>query len=146
MFEALIKLFIPAQQIIQLFTLKIETSKAIEEIAKNVESECAGHNFALLKSYVYHEIVESKGFPIQRKVFIYDICRAKTASMMLTSNPEFSNFMPCTFSIYEENNKTIISTKNMELLLDAVKSNKALFSEATDLFSTFKSMLNKLAK
>jgi len=55
-----------------------------------------------------YEIVESKGFHISRNVFIYNTCQAKTACMMHSSNPEFTVFMPCTLSVYEEYGKTAI--------------------------------------
>jgi uncharacterized protein (DUF302 family) len=92
----------------------------------------------------YHEIVESKGFPISRKVNIYDICQAKAASLMLSTNPHFSIFMPCTLAIYEKDNDTIISTMNMEFLLKAVSSNKELYDEAKTLFNSFKSLMSSL--
>ena len=135
----------PAGKMVEMFTLKIESDLPIARIADKVEAACATHNFALLQSYNYHQIVESKGFPIKRKTYIYDICQAKTASMMLTSNPEFSVFMPCTLSMYEENGKTIIATMNMEIMLKAVKNDKALFTEASNLFSTFKVMMKDLS-
>jgi len=145
MFKALMQSIMPAGKMIKMFTLKIESDLPILQIADKVEAACAAHNFALLQSYNYHQIVESKGFPIKRKTYIYDICQAKTASMMLTSNPEFSVFMPCTLSMYEENGKTIIATMNMEIMLKAVKNDKALFTEASNLFNSFKKMMNALA-
>jgi uncharacterized protein (DUF302 family) len=145
MLKKIMETIIPAGKMIKMFTLKIESDLPIVQIADKVETACAAHNFALLQSYNYHQIVESKGFPIKRKTFIYDICQAKTASMMLTSNPEFSVFMPCTLSLYEENGKTIISTMNMDIMLKAVKNDKALFTEASNLFDSFKAMMNSLA-
>ena len=128
-----------------MFTVKVDGKLSAEQTAAKVEAACQTHNFALLTAYIYHEIVESKGFPIQRKVFIYNICQAKTAAMMLTSNPEFSTFMPCTLSIYEDQGKTIISTMNMGLMLKAVRSNKELYKQATTLFGTLKIMMDQLA-
>jgi len=145
MFNKILESIMPAGKMIKMFTLKVESDLPIVQIAEKVEAACAAHNFALLQTYNYHQIVESKGFPIKRKTYIYDICQAKTASMMLTSNPEFSVFMPCTLSLYEENGKTIISTMNMEIILKAVKSDKALFTEASNLFYAFKKMMNTLA-
>ena len=145
MFGKIMEAIMPSGKMIKMFTLKIESDLPIVQIADKVESACAAHNFALLQSYNYHQIVESKGFPIKRKTYIYDICQAKTASMMLTSNPEFSVFMPCTLSMYEENGKTIIATMNMEILLKAVKKNNALYTEASALFISFKAMMNSLA-
>jgi uncharacterized protein (DUF302 family) len=100
----------------------------------------------LLQTYVYHEIVESKGFPIKRKVFVYEICQAKTAAAMLTDFPHFSIFMPCKLAIYEDNINTIISTMNMEIMLKAVGSNQELYKEATALFITLKSLMNSLSE
>lgn len=146
MFKTLMQSIMPAGKMIKMFTLKIESDLPIVKVADKVEAACAAYNFALLQSYNYHQIVGSKGFPIKRKTFIYDICQAKTASMMLTSNPEFSVFMPCTLSLYEENGKTIISTMNMEIMLKAVKDNKTLFTEVSILFNSFKTMMSSLAK
>ena len=64
---------------------------------------------------------------------------------MLTGNPEFSIFMPCKLAIYEEAGKTIISTMNMEFMLNAVESNRELYNEATSIFEILKALMKKLA-
>ncbi|OIR01317.1 hypothetical protein GALL_166050 [mine drainage metagenome] len=133
-----------AGAMIEMFTLKMTSNQSIEKIAQNVPIECEKNNFALLQTFIYHEIVESKGFPIKRKVFIYEICQAKVAAKMLTTNPEFSIFMPCKIAIYENDAQTIISTMNMEIMLKAVEDNKELYNEATTLFNTLKSLLTSL--
>ena len=135
----------PTKKMIEMFTLKIESNKSIEEISEKVAIECENHKFALLQTYIYQEILESKGFPIKRKVYIYEICQAKTASLMLTSNPEFSIFMPCKLAIFENEGKTIISTMNMGIMLNAVKSNKILYKEATTVFDAMNSLINSLS-
>ena len=122
-----------------------ESKLAAEEIALKVEAACAKNSLALLQTYIYHEIVESKGFPIQRKVFVYNICQAKTAAMMLTTNPEFSTFMPCTLSVYEADNKTVLSTMNMSMMLEVVQSNNELYDQASKLYKTFTCMMDELA-
>ena len=50
-----------------------ESSLTAEQVAGRVEAACNKYSLALLQTYIYHEIVESKGFPIQRKVFVYNI-------------------------------------------------------------------------
>jgi uncharacterized protein (DUF302 family) len=145
MLNKIFQAFMPPKKMIEMFTYKIVSSNSIESISAKVPGLCDQHKFALLQTYVYHEIVESKGFPIKRKVFIYEICQAKTAAGMLTDNPEFSIFMPCKLSIYEENGKTVISTMNMEIMLDAIKSNQSLYNEAISLFNTLKLLMNSLS-
>lgn len=136
----------PSEKMIEMFTLKLESKQTIETIAQEVSKECDNHKFALLQTYVYHDIVKEKGFPISRKVFIYEICQAKTAALMLTGNPEFSIFMPCKIAMYEDGGKTIISTMNMEIMLNAVKSNPDLYTEASSIFKTLKSLMTSLSK
>ena len=146
MFRKIITSFVPAKKMIDMFTYKIVSNQSIEKIADRVQTECDNYKFALLKTYNYHEIVESKGFPIKRKVYIYEICQAKTASLMLTDYSGFSIFMPCKLAIYEHDNKTIISTMDMSIMLKAVKANNELYNNAVSLFDTLKSLLNSLAK
>lgn len=133
------------EKMIEMVMYQTESNLAVEQVSGQVEAACQKYNLALLQTYKYHEIVESKGFPIQRKVFIYNICQAKTASMMLTSNPEFSTFMPCTLSVYEAGGKTILSTMNMGMMLEAIKSNIELYNQASNLFKTFTQMMDELA-
>jgi uncharacterized protein (DUF302 family) len=133
-----------SKKMIDMFTIEIISNQSIETVASNVQGMCDKYGFSLLQTYNYHEIVESKGFPIKRKVFIYEICQAKTASLMLTSNPNFAIFMPCKLALYEQDFKTIISTMDMEILLSAVKSDETLYQEATLLFNKLKSLMNSL--
>ena len=133
------------ENMVEMVMHQTKSNLTAEQIAGQVEAACNKYNLALLQTYIYHEIVESKGFPIQRKVFIYNICQAKTASMMLTTNPEFSTFMPCTLAVYEAGDKTVLSTMNMGMMLEAVKSNQELYNQASNLFMSFKQMMDELA-
>ena len=133
-----------SENMVEMVMHQTNSSLAAEEIAGQVEAACQKYSLALLQTYNYHEIVESKGFPIQRKVFVYNICQAKTASMMLTTNPEFSTFMPCTLAVYESDDKTVLSTMNMGMMLEAVKSNQELYNQASNLFQSFKQMMDEL--
>ncbi|MCF8347195.1 MAG: DUF302 domain-containing protein [Bacteroidales bacterium] len=142
MMSTLMKAFMPPKKMIDMFTLKVEANQEIEKISQQVPAKCEEYGFTLLTTYNYHEIVENKGFPIKQKVWIYEICVAKTAALMLTSNPNFSIFMPCKLSVYEENGKTIISTMNMGIMLEAVKTDKELYDNATSLFTSIKNMMN----
>lgn len=64
---------------------------------------------------------------------------------MLTTNPEFSTFMPCTLSVYDIGDKTVLSTMNMGMMLEAGKSNEELYNQASNLFISFKQIMDDLA-
>ena len=145
MIKQLVNAFMPAEKMIDMFIYKIVSNKSIEQIIEKVPAACEEKKFALLQTYVYHEIVESKGFPIERKVYIYEVCQANVAAVMLTDYPHFSIFMPCRISIYEDNGKVVISTMNMEIMLNAVRSNKELYREATSLFGTLQLLMKEIS-
>lgn len=132
------------EQMMEMFTIKLTSSFKAEEIVSKIQEACDKYKFSLLQSYNFHEIMESKGFPITRKVYVFEICQAKMASKILTHNPEFSIFMPCRVSVYEQDSSTIISTMNMELMLKLFENNKEMYSEAVSLFNTIKELMNSL--
>lgn len=139
------KAVMPSNNMIEMFTYEIASKLSIEEIKEKVPAACEQNKFAVLQTYVYHDIVASKGFPIDRKVYIYEICQAKTAAAMLTDFPHFAIFMPCKLAIFENNGETIISTMNMETMLNAVDSNPELFKEASAMFKTLQSLMDEIA-
>lgn len=134
------------EKMIEMFTYEISSKLPINEVHEKVPVACEQNKFALLQTYVYHDIVEGKGFPIDRKVYIYEICQAKTAAEMLTDFPHFSIFMPCKLAIYEKNGETVISTMNMGAILAAVRSNSELFNDATSLFNTLKILMDDISE
>jgi uncharacterized protein (DUF302 family) len=136
--------FMPKKSMIELFTYSIQSKKTIEEITSKVEESCQKNGFTLVHQYAYHEVVATKGFPIDRKVYIYEICQAKLASMMLTTNPYFSPFMPCRIAVYQNDECCTIATQNMEMMLGLIKNQKELYQEATTLFHSLKKMMHEL--
>jgi uncharacterized protein (DUF302 family) len=134
-----------SEKIVDAFTYKIESNQSIVNIAQKVPETCEKYKVSLLQTYVYHEIVESKGFPIKRKAYVFEICQAKIAAAMLTDYPHFSIFMPCRIAIYEENELVVISTMNMGLLLNEVRSNSVLYKNTTTLFETVKTLMKSIA-
>lgn len=135
---------VPNKTKLEMFTYSVKSDNSINFLTEKFTNICSKYNFVLLNSYNYHEIVEAKGFPINKKVYIYEICQAKVASMMLDKNPYFAPFMPCRIAIYEENNECIISTQNMTIMFDMIKEQTELHSEATILFDNLKNMMNNI--
>lgn len=133
------------EKMIDMFTYQITSKLPVEQIAGKVPAACEQYKFSLLQTYVYHEILEGKGFPIDRKAYVFEVCQAKTAAGMLTSFPHFSLFLPCKIAMYEKNGETVIATMNMGAVLNAVSSNAGLFQEATGLFNTLKILMDNIS-
>ncbi|GIT99078.1 DUF302 domain-containing protein [Sulfurovum sp. TSL1] len=144
MLEALMKLLLSKKKLFEMMTYKVESTKEIFEVVGVVEPACEKYNFALLHHYVYHEVVKDKGFPIKRKVYIYEVCQAKVAALVLTEEAQFAPFMPCRVAIYEDESNVVISTQNMQMLLDTLDKNTDLYVQTNTLFNTLKSLMKDL--
>jgi uncharacterized protein (DUF302 family) len=127
-------------------TFQITTRQPIEDLAQKVPAACATGNFSVMHSYNFQEILEGKGFPIARKAMVFEICQARIASKMLTLFPEFSVFMPCRISLYEENGQTVISTMDMVPLLALLEGNPEFLEEASAMFENLKALMQRLTK
>ncbi len=144
MIKTLMKLFINKEQLFEMMTYKVHSSKDILKVVERVEEACKTYKFALLHDYVYHEVVESKGFPIKRKVYIYEVCQAKVAALVLTDEPSMAPFMPCRIAIYEEAEQVTISTQNMDMIINTLGDNTELYRQTSELFGILKSLMNDI--
>jgi uncharacterized protein (DUF302 family) len=126
------------------FIYQLTTTKSVEAIAGSLAEIAKQFTFSVLHSYDFKEILAGKGFPIERKVSVFEICRAPMASKMLAANPSFAVFMPCRVAVYEENGKTIVSTMNMEPAMDVIKHNKELYTEAAYIYQSIQEMIQFL--
>lgn len=126
------------------FTYQLTTTKTVEEITGSMADVAQQCKFSVLHSYDFREILAGKGFPIERKVSVFEICRAPMASKMLAVNPSFAVFMPCRVAVYEENSKTILSTMNMEPVMASIQDNKELYAEAAAVYRSIQEMMQLL--
>jgi len=140
MINVLMKLFMSKSRLFDMMTYRVYSDQDISSVIQRVQDACQKHNFALLHDYVYHEILESKGFAIKRKVYIYEVCQASVAATVLTHEPNVAPFMPCRIAIYEEDKKVVISTQNMQMMLNTFKGNAQLYRETTEVFKTLQSV------
>lgn len=131
-------------QMMEMFTIKLTTPHTPQAIASKMQDACSRYNFSILQRYDFHEIIKSKGFELNREVYVFEICQAKMASKVLADNPEFSIFMPCKIALYEQDGETVIATMNMEMMLKIFENNAELYTEATALFTTLKEMMFSL--
>ena len=93
------------------------TNKTLTEIKKEVALVANENAFGVLKEYEFRQILQEKGFPIKRKITVYELWNPKAASEALDLYPEISSFLPCRLSIYETDGVTVISTIDMEKIL-----------------------------
>lgn len=123
--------------------ISYKSDKNIDTIREELEKIAGDFQFSVLGNFPFKEMMLERGFPIEREIFVYSICQGKFASKVLTKSPHFSVSMPCSVSIYVEDDKTVIATQNMTDMITTIED-ESLRAEATELFTRLTTMMGKL--
>ncbi|QSZ41148.1 DUF302 domain-containing protein [Sulfurimonas aquatica] len=137
-------LFGSKEDIFETMTYRLKSSKKIEDLVESIQKACDSNKFSLLHSYDYNALLKSKGFPIERKAYVYEVCQAKVASDVLRLEPMFTPFMPCRIALYEEGENVEVSTQNLDLLISSLKEGSELHKTMSTMFSTLKLIMAEI--
>jgi uncharacterized protein (DUF302 family) len=124
---------------------ELTTNKTLDDVIKSLQKLAPEAGFSILHQYDFFTILEGKGFPIEAKVWTFELCRASMASKMLKQFPLFSTMMPCRISIYEDTGITHIATMNMMPMIEMIKEDAELYDEAKDLYDQLMNLMEKIA-
>ena len=125
---------------------KIETSVSKKIIEKELEAKAKAIGFGVLHSYAFKNILEEKGFPIERDITVFELCNPAGAQKALTAMPDISVYLPCRISVYEENGKTVLATIGFEDILNAVEVDETFKGFMNELFVKLQSLMNSWNK
>jgi len=112
-----------------------------ERIAEELATAAKEEGFGVLGSYPFREILESKGFPIEREITVYELCNPPGAQSALEQLPEISVYLPCRLSLYEEGGQTVLATIGFEDILGAVEVSDDLRNHFEELFLRLKRVM-----
>ena len=124
----------------------IKTKKKSEEIKRSVEESAKAFGFGLLHSYAFKEILQEKGYPIEKEITVFELCNPAGAQQVLTQMAGVSVYLPCRLSVYEAEGETVLATIDMEILLQNAEIDSKLRQEMKILFRTLKDLMEKLRK
>ena len=124
---------------------ELTTSRTLDDVINSLQELAPEAGFSILHQYDFFTILEGKGFPIEAKVWTFELCRASMASKMLQQFPLFSTMMPCRISVYEDSGTAHIATMNMMPMIDSIKDNDAvLHKEAKLLYGQLMEMMKTM--
>jgi uncharacterized protein (DUF302 family) len=124
---------------------EITTNRSIDDVINSLQELAPEAGFSILHHYDFFTILEGKGFPIESKVWTFELCRASMASKMLKQFPLFSTMMPCRISVYEDSGTIHIATMNMMPMIEIIKEDAELYDEAKDLYDQLMNLMEKIA-
>ncbi len=124
---------------------ELTSNRSIDDVISSLQELAPASGFSILHHYDFFTILEGKGFPIESQVWTFELCRASMASKMLSQFPLFSVMMPCRISIYEDSDSIHIATMDMMPMLDAIKEQAELYTEAKDLYAQILALMERIA-
>jgi uncharacterized protein (DUF302 family) len=123
---------------------ELTTKRTLDDVINSLQELAPEAGFSILHQYDFFTILEGKGFPIEAKVWTFELCRASMASKILKEFPIFSTMMPCRISVYEDSDTIHIATINMMPMLDSIKDNAVLHKEAKLLYGQLMEMMKTI--
>jgi uncharacterized protein (DUF302 family) len=123
---------------------ELTTSRTLDDVINSLQELAPEAGFSILHKYDFFKILEGKGFPIEAKVWTFELCRASMASKMLQQFPLFSTMMPCRISVYEDSGTIHIATMDMMPMIDSIKDNAVLHKEAKLLYGQLMEMMKTM--
>ena len=123
---------------------KIQTNTPLQTVKDALADSAKEFGFGVLGSYDFKKILETKGFPIEKDVTLYELCNPKGAQEVLSTISEVSVYLPCRLSVYEEDGKTTISTIDVNHMIDSFEVDATFKAHMHTIFSNLQKVMHSL--
>ena len=87
---------------------RLESDKPFDTVVANIEKQVPENKFRVLAVHDVQETLAEKGFT-REPLKIIEVCNAGFADTALRKSINVALFMPCKFTIYPENGKTVVN-------------------------------------
>ena len=120
----------------------IKTPQCIDTVKKELEAKAKEVGFGLLNTYEFKQILEEKGYPIEKDITVYELCNPPGAQQALSQLPEISVYLPCRISVYEDKGKTTLSSIGLEDIIGGFDIDERFKTYMTILFENLKRVMH----
>jgi uncharacterized protein (DUF302 family) len=87
---------------------RLESDKPFDTVVSNIEKRVPEHKFRVLAVHDVQQTLREKG--IERDPLkIIEVCNASFANEALSKSLNVALFMPCKYTVYPENGKTVVN-------------------------------------
>ncbi len=120
----------------------VTANRPIDTIKEEMETKEKEEKFGVLNIYEFKKILETKGFPIEKDITVYELCNPAGAQQALSQLPEISVYLPCRISLYEENGKTTLATIGLEDIVNSFDVDENFKAFMITLFENLKQVMH----
>lgn len=120
---------------------KIKINTPLHTVKDSLASSAKEFGFGILGSYEFKKILETKGFPIEKDITVFELCNPKGAQAVLSTIADVSVYLPCRLSIYEEDGQTVISTIDANHMIKSFNGDDAFNEHMLFIFSNLQKVM-----
>ena len=120
----------------------VTSATPIKMIKDEMQAHAKEYKFGLLNTFAFKEILESKGFPIKKEIYLFELCNPLGAQQALLQIPSISVHLPCRISAYEEEGKTVLTTVDFEKVIKSIEADDELKALMSRLFADLKAIMH----
>ena len=120
----------------------VETNKTVDQAADDVKKIAKEHGFGTLTVHDFTKTLKEKGFDLEEKVMVLEVCKPDKAYDVLTEDIRINMALPCRISVFEENGKVKIGTLRPTMLLSILSDSEKLKSTAKEVEDTMIKIIN----
>jgi len=121
---------------------KTTTKFPLETVKTQMQEHAKNVGFGVLGSYEFKKILQSKGYPIETDITVFELCNPVAAQAALDTLPEISVYLPCRLSVYEADGETVLATIGIEDMLGAVTVDKDFEKHMSEIFDKVRMLMN----
>jgi uncharacterized protein (DUF302 family) len=110
----------------------LATDKSFDQATKDLESAVKRHGFSVLYVHDLGETFRSKGIAFTEQLKVFEVCNAKKAAKILSSDMRLNMALPCRISVYTEKGKTHIGLIKPKQMLAALSQDAGLVQVARE--------------
>ena len=123
------------------FAYRIETDRRFDDVVENIQKQTAEHKFRVQAVHDVQATLAEKGFE-RGPLKIIEVCNAGFAHQALNKNVGVSIFMPCRYSVFTENDKTVVILGRPGMIAEMMPEAN-LTELATGVEDTLKSIMHE---
>ena len=84
----------------------VETDKSFDRAVTDLDAAVKRHGFSVLYIHDLGETFRGKGIAFDEQVKVFEICNAKQAARVLSTDMRLNMALPCRISVYTDQGKT----------------------------------------
>jgi len=128
------------------FKYEVKTTLTVEQAVEAVTKGLSEVGFGVMWSLDVPAKLKEKGFELDRKIRILEVCQPAKAKQALEEDVRIGYFLPCKVVVYEEGGQTTVGFVRPQMFAGFFSSSKVFPGLAGEVDSVLQDVLNRLSR